>query len=226
MHRILIAEDEKSIRDILKYNLESEGFEIDEAVDGLKAILALKNAHYDLLLLDLMMPNASGTDVLQFINSEQIKIATIILSAKDQAEDRIQGLKMGADDYVQKPFNLEELILRINKLLARSQSSSEVQNFAKIGKYSINFDSFLAETSQGIIQLTKTELGILKMLIQRPNSVVSRKEILTAVYGFEIFPNTRTIDNFILAFRKYFEEDTKNPKHFISVRGVGYKFNP
>ncbi len=224
-HRILLAEDEDNIRSMLKYNLQEEGFETVEAADGAITKQKLSEEHFDLLLLDLMMPKFSGLEVLDYINAENLHLPIIILSAKDNASDRIEGLRKGADDYVTKPFNLEELLLRIEKLINRKSSNQEVYSQTlSFGNNTINFESYEATTKHGLVSLTKTEVAILKLLYQRKNQVVSRKEILNSVYGFEVFPATRTIDNFIMSFRKYFEEDPKIPEFFISVRGIGYKF--
>ncbi len=222
--RILLAEDEINIRSMLKYNLEEEGFETVEAADGAIAKEKLSSEHFDLLLLDLMMPKFSGLEVLDYINTENLHLPIIILSAKDNASDRVEGLRKGADDYVTKPFNLEELLLRIEKLINRKTTSQETySSVLNFGANSIDFESYEAMTTAGKIALTKTEVAILKLLHQRKNQVVSRKEILNSVYGFEVFPATRTIDNFIMSFRKYFEIDPKNPQYFVSVRGIGYK---
>jgi two-component system alkaline phosphatase synthesis response regulator PhoP len=149
-----------------------------------------------------------------------------MLTAKDQAQDRINGLKKGADDYLTKPFNLEEMLLRVGSLLRRSQrvkgESIDVYTF---GGNTVHFDLFEATTWRGEnIVLTKKEAMLFKLLVERKNEVVSRNQILQAVWGYDVFPSTRTIDNFILAFRKYFERDPKNPQYFHSMRGVGYKF--
>ncbi len=170
-------------------------------------------------------------DVDGFSITEQVRLSNtetpiLILTAKDMAQDRITGLKKGADDYLTKPFNLEELLLRVNNLLRRSQRvKGEALETFEFGNNRINFETFEAVTFRGEHQmLTKKEAMLLKLLVERKNEVVSRNQILQAVWGYDVFPSTRTIDNFILAFRKYFEEDAKNPRFFHSIRGVGYKF--
>lgn len=149
----------------------------------------------------------------------------IFLTARNSGEDRIKGLKLGGDDYLTKPFEFEELELRIKKLLQRAgKTKTEATSVYTFGDNKVNFKTYEAHGQQGDFMLTKKEAMLLKLLIDRKNQVVSRRQILQSVWGYDVFPSTRTIDNFILSFRKYFEADPKNPKYFISVRGVGYKF--
>jgi two-component system alkaline phosphatase synthesis response regulator PhoP len=152
------------------------------------------------------------------------------LTAKDSTQDKITGLKKGGDDYMTKPFHLEEFLLRVRVLLRHSvKGTTEESNLRtyQFGKNEINFVTYKATTPNGEIDLTRKETKLLKLLIERNNEVVSREHILQFVWGYDVFPSTRTIDNFILAFRKYFEDDPKEPIYFHSVRGVGYKFtNP
>jgi two-component system alkaline phosphatase synthesis response regulator PhoP len=155
-----------------------------------------------------------------------MEVPIIFLTAKDTSLDRINGLKKGADDYLTKPFHLEELLLRVNNLIKRSSKSSEnVLKIYTFGNNKINFTTFVAETINGSFNLTKKEVKLLKLLIDRKDEVVSRQQILQSVWGYDVYPSTRTIDNFILSFRKYFEKNPREPKHFLSIRGVGYKFN-
>jgi two-component system, OmpR family, alkaline phosphatase synthesis response regulator PhoP len=202
--RILLAEDEENIRDVVKLNLELEGYEVVEAVNGKEAVHLFQEQHFDALILDVMMPEMNGFDT---------------------AADRIAGLKKGADDYLTKPFTLEELLLRVQNLLKRTnkQAHDEAEVY-RFGKYQVNFATFEAIGNQGAFNMTKKEAMLLKMLVERKNEVVSRNQILQFVWGYDVFPTTRTIDNFVLSFRKYFEEDPSNPRYFQSIRGVGYKF--
>jgi two-component system alkaline phosphatase synthesis response regulator PhoP len=152
-------------------------------------------------------------------------VPIIFLTAKDTAIDRITGLKRGADDYLTKPFNLEELLLRVSNLIRRTNRA--VENTSDTYEFDgrrINFATYEAEVNGEIIPLTKKETMLLKLLIDRKNEVVSRQQILQSVWGYDVYPSTRTIDNFILSFRKYFELDPRNPQRFLSIRGVGYKF--
>jgi two-component system, OmpR family, alkaline phosphatase synthesis response regulator PhoP len=223
--RILLVEDEENIRDVVKLNLELEGYDVVETGDGREAINLFSEQHFDLIVLDVMLPGLNGFDVCQQIRLNDTAIPIIFLTAKDSAQDRIAGLKKGADDYLPKPFTLEELLIRIQNLLKRSSRVvAEETEIFHFGKNYVNFSTFEAISASGSFTLTKKEAMLLKLLTERKNQVVSRNHILQFVWGYDVFPSTRTIDNFILSFRKYFEEDPHNPRFFLSIRGVGYKF--
>jgi two-component system alkaline phosphatase synthesis response regulator PhoP len=225
---ILLVEDEENLQEALKLNLELEGYEITSAYDGKEALEAVKNEHFDLMILDVMLPELDGISVVERIRLQSNDIPILILSAKNSSADRVLGLKKGADDYLTKPFNLEELLLRVNKLVEKSQRLTARTPLAQVytfGKNQVEFNALECITKDGQkITLTKKEIMLLKLLIENKNEVVTREKILQAVWGYNVYPTTRTIDNFILNFRKYFEEDSRNPKYFHSVRGVGYKF--
>jgi two-component system alkaline phosphatase synthesis response regulator PhoP len=223
--RILLVEDEEQIRKLVKMNLELEGYEVVAVGNGRKAIDIIEGQHFDLMILDVMLPEVDGFQICQKVRLNNTKVGIIMLSAKDTSQDRITGLKYGADDYLTKPFNLEELLLRVSNLLKRSSEESVNElEYYEFGKNKVNFITYEAEGHQGKFRMTQKEVLLLKMLIERKNEVVSRKEILQNVWGYDVFPSTRTIDNFILNFRKYFEVDPRQPNYFHSVRGVGYKF--
>lgn len=223
--RILLVDDEESIRDVVKMNLELEGFEVVEAADGKTAIGLFREQHFDLIILDIMMPQMNGIEVCEQIRLNNTEVPVIFLTAKDAPEDRVAGLRKGADDYLTKPFNLDELLLRIQIQLRHTnkQVAEELETY-QFGNNWVNFATFEARGVAGELKLTKKETMLLKLLVERKNEVVSRNHILQAVWGYDVFPSTRTIDNFILSFRKYFEEEPSNPKYFQSIRGVGYKF--
>ncbi|MCL4113962.1 UNVERIFIED_CONTAM: hypothetical protein GTU68_035265 [Idotea baltica] len=223
--RILLVEDEKSLLETIQLNLELEGYEVIAVEDGKKAVQTYHSQHFDLILLDVMLPGVDGFKICEQIRLTDTKTPIIFLTAKDATQDRLQGLRLGADDYLQKPFHLEELLLRIKNVFKRTIPEIEQQmlNF-KFGNHFIDFKNYIAKTNLGEINLTKKEAMLLKLLIDRKNDVVSRQEILQSVWGYDVYPSTRTIDNFILSFRKYFEEDPKDPKYFKSIRGVGYRF--
>jgi two-component system, OmpR family, alkaline phosphatase synthesis response regulator PhoP len=223
--RILLVEDEESIRDVVKLNLELEGYEAVATDNGKEAIRLSQEQHFDLLILDVMLPEMNGFEICEQVRLTNHDTPIIFLTAKDSPQDRVAGLKKGADDYLTKPFNLEELLLRVQNLLKRSNKQaaeqSEIFNF---GNNEVNFSTFEAKGNQGEFMMTKKESMLLKLLVERKNEVVSRNQILQFVWGYDVFPSTRTIDNFILSFRKYFEVDPHDPKYFLSIRGVGYKF--
>ena len=225
--RILLVEDEENIRDVVKLNLELEEYEVVTSGNGKEALKIIEEQHFDLLILDVMLPDLNGFQICEQVRLTNMEVPIIFLTAKDTSIDRINGLKKGADDYLTKPFHLEELLLRVQNLIKRSSKSPEnTPEVYTFGDNQINFVTFEANTKTGNFNLTKKEVKLLKLLIDRKNEVVSRQQILQSVWGYDVYPSTRTIDNFILSFRKYFEEKPKEPVHFLSIRGVGYKFIP
>lgn len=226
---ILLVEDEENLHETLKLNLELEGFEVTSAFNGNTALQKIQTEFFDLVIMDIMLPEVDGIHVTETIRIQNNEVPILILSAKNTSADRVLGLKKGADDYLTKPFNLEELLLRVQKLINKSKKLAEKDNtgdFYNFGKNSINFKAQEATTKNGEkIQLSKKEAMLLKLLIENKNEVVPREKILQTVWGYNVYPTTRTIDNFILNFRKYFEEDSRNPLFFHSVRGVGYKYS-
>jgi two-component system alkaline phosphatase synthesis response regulator PhoP len=225
---ILLVEDEENLHEALKLNLELEGYEITSALDGAAALRAVQAEYFDLIILDVMLPEMDGINVTETIRISNNEVPILILSARNSSADRVLGLKKGADDYLTKPFNLEELLLRIQKLIDKNKKlldKTSVGDQYSFGKNSIDFKAQQATGHTGEkIELSKKETMLLKLLIENKNEVVPREKILQSVWGYNVYPTTRTIDNFILNFRKYFEEDSRNPKYFHSVRGVGYKY--
>lgn len=226
---ILLVEDEENLHEALKLNLEMEGYEITGAYDGAEALKAVQKEYFNLIILDVMLPEVDGITVCETIRLSNTEIPILILSAKNSSADRVLGLKKGADDYLTKPFNLEELLIRVNNLIKKSErltSKEPIPDIFIFGKNKIDFKASEAFTKGGEkITLTKKEIMLLKLLIDSKNEVVPREKILQAVWGYNVYPTTRTIDNFILNFRKYFEEDSRDPVYFHAVRGVGYKFS-
>jgi len=225
---ILLVEDEENLHEALKLNLELEGYQVTSAYDGAAAMRAVQNEYFDLIILDIMIPEIDGFSVTQNIRLTNNEVPILILSAKESSADKVTGLKKGADDYMTKPFNLEELLIRVHKLIEKNkklQDRSTVGEVYSFGGHTIDFKAQEAQTADGRrIELSKKEAMLLKLLIENKNEVVPREKILQSVWGYNVYPTTRTIDNFILNFRKYFEADSRNPKHFHSVRGVGYKY--
>ncbi len=224
--RILLVEDEEDLNDLVKLNLEMDGFKVISEYNGISAIQRFKEEKFDTVVLDIMLPGVSGIEVCEAIRLVNNQVPIIFVSAKGTPEDRIVGLKKGGDDYLSKPFNLEELIIKVNKSVNRSENNSAKANYDEYqwSENYINFQTYEARGINGTFSLTKKEVMLLKVLIENEGDVVSREKILQTVWGYTVYPSTRTIDNFILAFRKYFEKDPHNPVFFKSLRGVGYKF--
>jgi two-component system alkaline phosphatase synthesis response regulator PhoP len=229
-HSILIVEDEENLQEALKLNLELEGYEVSGCLNGAAALEKIHQEHFDLIILDVMLPDLDGIQVCEAIRLQQYDTPILMLSAKGSSADRVLGLKKGADDYLAKPFNLEELLLRVEKLIRKNEQGQVKTNETEIrsfGKNSIDFPALTSVNHAGQnIALTKKEAMLLKLLMDNRNEVITRERILQSVWGYNVYPTTRTIDNFILNFRKYYEVDPRQPRHFLSVRGMGYKFVP
>lgn len=229
-YRILLVEDEESLFKMLKLNLELRSYEVVHAATGTDALDKFRNQAFDLAILDVMLPEMDGFAVCQIVRLEGIRTPILFLSAKGSGKDRVEGLRIGGDDYLAKPFDLEELLLRVAKLIQRrDEKSSSLADFDTytFGNNQINFLNYTIKDKDGRdIEISKKEIMLLKLLIQRAGEVVSREEILEKVWGYDVFPSTRTIDNYILMFRKYFEADSRLPRYFHSIRGVGYRFTP
>ncbi len=225
---ILLVEDEENLHESLRLNLELEGYEVSGAFDGLAALKAIQQEYFDLVILDIMLPEMDGLAVMESIRIQQNQVPILILSARNNSADRVLGLKKGADDYLTKPFDLEELLLRVKKLIEKNirlQDKDTVGDSYSFDGNRVDFAAQEAVTKSGEkIQLSRKEAMLLKLLFENRNEVVPREKILQTVWGYNVYPNTRTIDNFILNFRKYFETDSRNPRYFHSVRGVGYKY--
>lgn len=228
VYRILLVDDEENLRSTLRLNLEMEGYHVTEAKNGREAYKRFHSAYFDLIILDVMLPEIDGYSLCQKIRLENKDVPVIFLTAKGNSDERIFGLKSGGDDYLSKPFNLQEFLLRVSNLLKRRRIKPEEKNpynLYRFGGNEINFLTYQIINFKGKTQmLSNREIHLLNYMIQRKNEVISREEILKNVWGYDVYPSTRTIDNHIVNFRKYFEKNPKEPKHFFSVRGVGYKF--
>jgi len=225
---ILLVEDEENLHETLKLNLEMESYGVTSAFDGSEAIKAVANEYFDLIILDVMLPEMDGITVAETIRVNNNDVPILMLSAKNSSADRVLGLKKGADDYLAKPFNLEELLLRVDKLINKNKKLQDKESIGDTYTFGHNTIDFKAQDAIAYdgkkVELSKKEAMLLKLLIENKNEVVTREKILQVVWGYNVYPTTRTIDNFILNFRKYFEEDSRNPQYFHSVRGVGYKY--
>lgn len=234
---ILVIEDDHHIAEGLKLNLSLQGYDVIVASDGVSGIHQWKSSRPDLIVLDIMLPLIDGLSILKSIRLEDERLPILILSAKTASDDKIQGLSFGVDDYLVKPFNLEEFLLRVERLLARASwsktpaDSSSIDNYCKNHIYSfggnrINFETGTAHCWQGNIQLTEQEVKLFKLFISHRGKPLSRETLLEIGWGLSRKTSTRTIDNFIVRFRKYFEKDPKKPVFFRSLRSIGYVFDP
>jgi len=228
MKRILLVEDEENLHLAIKLNLELEHYNVSSVYNGKNAISKFREGRYDLIILDVMLPEISGFDICESIRLENSKIPILFLTAKSTNEDKLKGLKI-ADDYLTKPFNLKELLLRVKNLIDRTQikESSLDDEHIILADCKIDFKSFIIENNDGDqVTLTHKQIKLLKLFIERKNEVISRQEILEKVWGYDVYPSSRTIDNFVLLFRKFFEKNLPSSTYFKSIRGVGYKFTP
>jgi len=234
--RILVIEDERHIAEGIKLNLSLQGYAVKIAGDGVAGIDLWKRWQPNLIVLDIMLPGIDGLAVLQNIRLEDERLPVLILSAKATDRDRVKGFSLGVDDYLAKPFNLEEFLLRVERLLTRvawvSEQAAETaerdRGFVSdyvFGSNHIDFETGTARCRAGEITLTEQELKLLKLFVIHRGKPLSRKKILEIGWGYTGGMTTRTVDNFIVRFRKYFEDNPKKPHHFKSVRSVGYLFD-
>jgi DNA-binding response OmpR family regulator len=236
--RILVVEDEEAIAQGLVLNLERKGWRVDLATDGRRALEMAEPGGYDLILLDVRLPEVDGFEVCQHLRQHSDFTPILILTARSQPDDVVYGLKVGADDYMVKPFDLAELLARVEGLLRRQSWSRRGAagegdaagdpgegRFA-FGDFWVDFGSWRARTRAGEVELSKKELAVMQIFARRPNQVISRRELLAEVWELPDHPNTRVVDNVILALRKAFEENSWRPRHIHTVRGAGYRFVP
>lgn len=231
--RILLVEDEEAIAHGLLLNFRRKGWNPTLAGDGDDGLRLAREGRYDLIVLDVRLPTINGFEVCQRLRSGGDLTPILMLTAKNQPDDVVYGLKLGADDYVTKPFDLGELLARIEGLLRRSGWSQAVSDATRMpsesdrfvfGDFWVDFGSWQAATLNGNIELSRKEIAVMRVFANRPGQVVSRRELLTEVWGLPNHPNTRVVDNVILSLRKAFEESSLRPRHIHNVRGVGYRF--
>ncbi len=236
MKHILVVEDEQHLAFGIKYNLEAEGYEVTTAGDGPAALKLIEEdaRGTDLVILDLMLPGMSGYAVCEALREKGNDVPVLMLSARTLLEDRVRGYDVGADQYLQKPFELEELLSMTRNLLSRRAKSGPrpgdhsegdaIGAVFEFGRAKINFDTFSVTVADEPLRLTHTEMKLLRYFLENEGLVVTRGQLLEHVWGMSHMPTTRTVDNFIVNLRKYFEVDPAKPKHFLSVRGAGYRF--
>jgi len=223
--RILVVDDEAHLADGIRENLEAEGYETQVAYDGSEGLQAVRAGRFDLILLDVMMPKMDGLKVCEELRRDGCQTAVMFLTVKGAADDRVRGFEVGGDDYLAKPFHLKELLLRVAAILRRSRWYGESEASLSFGGNRIDFQTYQARAWDGSEHtLTHKEAMILKVLAEQESSIVTREDILDRVWGYEVYPSTRTVDNFIVRIRKRFERNPEEPGHFHTVRGVGYRF--
>ena len=246
--RILVVEDEEAIATGLVFNLKRKGYQVEHEADGKAAFARARGGAYDLLVLDVQLPGMDGFQICQQLRQAGVLSAILMLTARDQPDDKVFGLKTGADDYLVKPFDLGEFLARIEGLLRRIEwgKSGQERNAEDspaagtgphpallgeeerlvFGSYWVDFKTWQAQTRDGVVDLPRKELAVLKIFAERPGEVITRRELLEQVWELPHHPNTRVVDNVIVALRKAFEEDSFRPRHIHSVRGAGYRFTP
>lgn len=223
MKKILIVEDEETMQLGLGNNLKYDGYEVDFASDGEEGLKKIKDNFYNLILLDVMLPKLSGFDVCKKTRSLGIKTPIIMLTAKSEEIDKVLGLEIGADDYITKPFSLRELLARVKAVLRRGDSESESSEKIKIGRIEVNFNSYNATENGESLNLSSKEFDVLHYLWNNKNKTVSRDDLLSNVWGNDVYTTSRTIDNFILKLRQKIEANPNEPKKIITIHGIGYK---
>ncbi len=226
--RILLVEDEETLAIGLEYNLIEEGFDVKWAKNGREAIDFYESEKFDLVILDIMLPYIDGFEIAEHIRSSDPKLPLLMLTAKTEKADKIKGLEKGVDDYVTKPFHLDELLLRVKGMLKRKSwytTASEKQPIYRFGHNEINFNNLMCKCGTEEIRLTQLEAMMLNYFVEKEGEIVTRKELLENIWHLNPEIETRTIDIFIARLRKYFEPDPSNPIYFKSVRGVGYTFS-
>ncbi len=227
--RILLVEDEANLSRSLHFNLEQEGYAVRSTASGKQALALHAQEAFDLIILDVMIEEMDGFEVARQIRRRDQKLPILMLTARSAAQDRVHGLELGADDYMVKPFHLRELLLRIQRMLQRQEWYGErarpVSEIMVAG-YKVNLEQLSASGPRGGLQLTLLEAKLLELLVSEPNRVLSRAELLTRVWGYQPQVETRTVDNFIVRLRRYFEVEPDQPRHFLSVRGRGYMYVP
>jgi DNA-binding response OmpR family regulator len=226
MNKILIVEDEPHMLQGIRDNLEFEGYSVETASEGSEGLEKILGNKYDLILLDVMLPNISGFDICKNVRKAGITTPIILLTAKGEEIDKVLGLELGADDYITKPFSLRELLARIKAVIRRagdSGNSAVSKDKMNFGRLTINFKTYEAICDENPVKMSHKEFEIMHYLYNHANETVHRDDLMSAVWGIEFDITTRTVDNFILKLRQKIETDLNSPKHILTVHGIGYK---
>lgn len=220
---VAVVEDDESVRESLKLNLELENYHVVTAADGEAGVELVAKENPDLIILDVMMPKKDGLEACREIRNSGVSVPLILLTARSAEVDKVLGLDLGADDYLAKPFGMRELIARVRALLRRTQSSNQVDE-VRFDDVVIDFKAYKAERNQEPVELSAREYRLLRYLVAKGGTVVTRDELLDEVWGYNSYPSTRTVDNHIARLRQKIEDNSDNPRHILTVHGVGYKF--
>ncbi len=223
---ILIVEDEPNLVVGLRDALEHHGYGVLTAGSGEAGLELGLSGRADLILLDIMLPKMSGIEVCRELRRRNVQTPVVMLTAKSQEMDKIEGLDIGADDYVTKPFAVRELLARVRAQLRRSESAGERPDRVEIGPATVDFTKYVVYRDDETHDLTDREVALLRLLIEHPHEVITRDRLLGDVWGFSAYPTTRTVDTFIYRLRQKLEHDSQNPQHLLTIRGAGYKFIP
>ncbi len=226
--KILLVEDEETMAIGLKYNLSEEGYSISWAKDGKQALELFESKEFDMIILDIMLPYYDGFEIAEKIREKSLQIPILMLTARTEIKDKIKGLEMGGDDYLTKPFHLEELLLRVKGMLKRKAWYHNFTNTLAVysfGANEVNFENLICRNGKKVFRLTPQEAMVLRYLIERKRKIVSREELLKNVWHVNLDMETRTVDNFMVRLRKYFEPDPAKPKYIKSIRSAGYMFS-
>jgi len=228
--KLVVVEDEEHLAEVISDNLELEGYAVEVVTDGLAALARLRREPAPaLVLLDVMLPGMDGFTICDTLRKEGRNMPILFLTARSAADDRVRGLELGGDDFLGKPFDLRELMLRVRAILKRSTwyaGPSPAGDMLTLGNARVNFKSFVANIDGREIQLSEKETMILRCLAEKPGEVIARTEILDRVWGYDAFPTERTIDNFIVRLRRLLEPDPQSPRYIHTVRGTGYRLTP
>ncbi len=222
--RVLIIEDNETLLMGLELNLKAEGFEVLTTKDGAMGLRLSLEEHPDLIILDLMLPGLNGFEILSQLRRRERRLPVIILSARGEEQDKLEGFGLGADDYVTKPFSLKELIARVHARLRLTGAPGVEVNLIRFSTFDVDFDSRRIYRAGEEIKLTAREYDLLEYLIHRPGRVHSRERLLLSIWGYDYEGTERTVDNFIRSLRVKLEDDAANPRHLVTVRGTGYRF--
>jgi DNA-binding response OmpR family regulator len=225
MKRILIIEDDAAILRGLKDNLEYESYEVLTAVDGEEGYFLIKEKKPDLIILDLMLPKMNGYELCRKVRNEGVTTPILMLTARSEEMDRVHGFDLGADDYVTKPFSVPELLARIRAIIRRIQKAKtgDLPNDLKFGEVFVDFKCFEARKGGEVLEMSRKEFGVLRLLAARTGEVITRNELLDEVWGYDQYPTTRTVDNHIALLRNKLEDNPSQPRYLLTVHGVGYK---